>query len=63
MIIVLPALARPILEPHLSKDAEVRWFASAEDAYAMAPGAERKLLAADRPFARDFVLQVDDRLD
>lgn len=40
MIIVLPALARPILEPHLSKDAEVRWFASAEDAYAMAPGAE-----------------------
>lgn len=40
MIIVLPALARPILEPHLPADAEVRWFASAEDAYAMAPGAE-----------------------
>lgn len=40
MIIVLPALARPLLEPHLPADAEVRWFASAEDAYAMAPGAE-----------------------
>lgn len=40
MIIVLPALARPLLEPHLPADAEVRWFASFEDAYAMAPGAE-----------------------
>jgi phosphoglycerate dehydrogenase-like enzyme len=40
MIIVLPALARPLLEPHLPDNAEVRWFASAEDAYAMAPGAE-----------------------
>jgi phosphoglycerate dehydrogenase-like enzyme len=40
MIIVLPALARPLLEPHLPPEAEVRWFASAEDAYAMAPGAE-----------------------
>jgi phosphoglycerate dehydrogenase-like enzyme len=40
MILVLPALARLILEPHLPADAEVRWFASAEDARAMAPGAE-----------------------
>ncbi|MBS0502549.1 MAG: D-2-hydroxyacid dehydrogenase [Proteobacteria bacterium] len=40
MIIVLPALARSLLESHLPADAEVRWFASAEDAYAMAPGAE-----------------------
>jgi phosphoglycerate dehydrogenase-like enzyme len=40
MILVLPALARPLLEPHLPPDAEPRWFASAEDAYAMAPGAE-----------------------
>ncbi|NNM76532.1 D-2-hydroxyacid dehydrogenase [Sphingomonas sp. ID1715] len=40
MIIVLPALARPLLETHLPGDAEVRWFASADDAYAMAPGAE-----------------------
>ena len=40
MIIVLPAPARPLLESHLPADAEVRWFASAEDAYAMAPGAE-----------------------
>jgi phosphoglycerate dehydrogenase-like enzyme len=40
MILVLPALARPLLEPHLPADVETRWFASAEDAYAMAPGAE-----------------------
>lgn len=40
MILVLPALARPLLEPHLSPETEPRWFASAEDAYAMAPGAE-----------------------
>lgn len=40
MILVLPALARPLLEPHLPSYAEVRWFSSAEDAYAMAPGAE-----------------------
>jgi phosphoglycerate dehydrogenase-like enzyme len=40
MILVLPALARPLLEPHLPPDTETRWFASADDAYAMAPGAE-----------------------
>jgi phosphoglycerate dehydrogenase-like enzyme len=40
MILVLPALARPLLEPHLPPDAEPRWFATAEDAYAMSPGAE-----------------------
>lgn len=40
MILVLPALARPLLEPHLPADLETRWFASAEDAYAMALGAE-----------------------
>lgn len=40
MIIVLPALAQPLIAPHLPADIDVRWFASAEDAYAMAPGAE-----------------------
>jgi phosphoglycerate dehydrogenase-like enzyme len=40
MILVLPAIARPLLEPHLPEDAEPRWFASADDAYAMVPGAE-----------------------
>jgi phosphoglycerate dehydrogenase-like enzyme len=40
MILVLPALARPLLEAHLPAGAEARWFASAEDAYAMALGAE-----------------------
>ena len=40
MILVLPALARPLLEPHLPPGAEPRWFATADEAYAMAPGAE-----------------------
>lgn len=40
MILVLPAPARPLLEPHLPDGMETRWFASAEDACAMAPGAE-----------------------
>lgn len=40
MIIVLPALARALLEPHLPADVEVRWFGTPWDAYAMAPGAE-----------------------
>lgn len=40
MILVLPALARPLIEPQLPADAEVRWFGTADEAYAMAPGAE-----------------------
>jgi phosphoglycerate dehydrogenase-like enzyme len=40
MILVLPAPVRPLVEPHLPADAEVRWFAAADQAYAMAPGAE-----------------------
>jgi phosphoglycerate dehydrogenase-like enzyme len=38
-IAVLPAAARPILEPHLPNWVTPRWFASHEDALAMAPGA------------------------
>lgn len=38
--IVLPALARPLLEPHLPADAHTRWFASAEEAFELAPDAE-----------------------
>jgi phosphoglycerate dehydrogenase-like enzyme len=40
MILVLPALARPLLEPHLPTDAQVRWFASPAEAVSMAPGAD-----------------------
>lgn len=40
LIIVLPALARPLLEPHLPADVEVRWFTDAAQAKAMAAGAE-----------------------
>ncbi|CAM3059264.1 Dehydrogenase [Sphingomonas antarctica] len=39
-IAVLPALARPLLEPHLPKGVEARWFASKADAFDFAPDAE-----------------------
>ena len=32
---VLPALARPLVEPHLPAGLEVRWFTSAEEAEAI----------------------------
>jgi phosphoglycerate dehydrogenase-like enzyme len=57
MILVLPALARPLLEPHLPADAEARWFASADDACRMAPGAEIGWL--DMYEARDMVAALE----
>ncbi|GAO38015.1 putative oxidoreductase [Sphingomonas changbaiensis NBRC 104936] len=57
MILTLPALARPLLEPHLPADAEARWFASAEDACQMAPGAEVGWL--DMYEARDMVAALE----
>ena len=57
MILVLPAPARPLLEPHLPADAEVRWFTSAEDACAMAPGAEIGWL--DMYEAKDMVAALE----
>lgn len=57
MILVLPAPARSLVEPHLPPDAEVRWFASPEDAGAMATGAEIGWL--DMYDARDMVAALD----
>jgi len=37
---VLPALARPMIEPHLPTDLDVSWFATREQANAMAADAE-----------------------
>ena len=37
---LFPALARPLLEPHLPAEIEARWFASRHEALEMAPGAE-----------------------
>lgn len=37
---VLPAIARPLLEPHLPDEVEVAWFTSPEDALAMVADAE-----------------------
>jgi phosphoglycerate dehydrogenase-like enzyme len=39
-IAVLPAIARPLLEPKLPAWLEARWFASQQDALDMGPGAE-----------------------
>ena len=47
--LVLPALARPLVEPHLPQDLDVRWFASAEEAYALAPEAEIGWLDMQQP--------------
>jgi len=40
MITVLPALARPLVEPYLPAGLDIRWFASREEALALAPQAE-----------------------
>lgn len=39
-IALLPAPARPLLEPHLPQGIEARWFATKEEALALAPDAE-----------------------
>lgn len=39
-IAVLPAPARPLLEPHLPAGIDARWFATKEEALALAPEAE-----------------------
>ena len=39
-IAVLPGPARPLLEPHLPEGIEARWFATKEEALALAPEAE-----------------------
>jgi phosphoglycerate dehydrogenase-like enzyme len=39
-IALLPAPARPLLEPHLPPGIEARWFATKEEALALAPDAE-----------------------
>lgn len=40
MILTLPAIVRALLEPHLPPEAEVRWFTTREEAFAMVVGAE-----------------------
>lgn len=40
MKIVLPALARPLVEPRLPDGVEPHWFTSADEAISMLPGAE-----------------------
>ena len=40
VIAVLPALVRPMLEPHLPNWVDARWFASKQEAMALAPLAE-----------------------
>jgi phosphoglycerate dehydrogenase-like enzyme len=40
IIAVLPAIARPLVEPHLPPEIEARWFMTADEAFALAPDAE-----------------------
>lgn len=46
---VLPALARPLVEPHLPAGVEVQWFISVEEATAMAADAEIGWLDNNNP--------------
>ncbi|NIJ18511.1 phosphoglycerate dehydrogenase-like enzyme [Sphingomonas naasensis] len=46
---VLPALARPLVEPHLPAGLEVRWFTSAEEAEAMVADADIGWVDINRP--------------
>lgn len=46
---VLPALARPLVEPHLPEGLEVRWFTSAEEAEAMVADADIGWVDINRP--------------
>lgn len=39
-VIVLNSLLKPLIEPHLPDWAEARWYASKEEAFALAPAAE-----------------------
>ncbi|MCW3838022.1 NAD(P)-dependent oxidoreductase [Sphingomonas canadensis] len=45
----LPALARPMVEPHLPAGVEARWFATFEECLAMAPDAEVGWLDSNNP--------------
>lgn len=39
-VAVLPALIRPLVEPHLPPALDMRWFATKDEAFALAPDAE-----------------------
>ncbi|NML05142.1 NAD(P)-dependent oxidoreductase [Sphingomonas sp. G-3-2-10] len=46
---VLPALARPLVEPHLPPGIEASWFMTREEAVALAPSAEIGWLDMNKP--------------
>jgi phosphoglycerate dehydrogenase-like enzyme len=46
---VIPALARPLVEPHLPANVEAHWFTTPDEAIAMAKGAEIGWLDNNRP--------------
>lgn len=46
---VLPALARPLVEPHLPPEVEAHWFTTPDEAIEMAQGAEIGWLDNNRP--------------
>ena len=58
---ILPALARPLVEPHLPAGVEAHWFTSPDEAIAMLPGAEIGWLDNNRPaeWARTVAAATD----
>ena len=62
IIAVLPAPARPLLEPHLPPDIDAHWFASADEAFALAPTAEIGWFDMQKPGAVGQAVGLGEKL-
>ncbi|MHA6723153.1 D-2-hydroxyacid dehydrogenase [Sphingomonas sp. RS2018] len=62
MIAVLPALARPLLEPHLPADLDVRWFATRDEALTLVADADIAWVDMQKPADTAAVIAAGERL-
>lgn len=62
IVAVLPALARPLVEPHMPEGIDARWFMTEEEAYALAPEAEIGWLDMQKPGATGEAIRRGDKL-
>lgn len=59
---VFPAMARPLIEPHLPDDIDAHWFSTAEEAFALAPHAEIGWLDMQQPHNVGKAITAGERL-
>lgn len=59
---VFPAIARPLIEPHLPADIDAHWFSTPEEAYALAPSAEIGWLDMQPPEFTGRAIKLGERL-